>query len=89
MYVLLNEFKLACKTRLCLAEDNIKSPLFCVMQQTIEFRATSVRPRIVVVAVNVVKLPPLFHCVLQQHCFLVLYAVTIVGLKLLVSVLFG
>ena len=77
------------KKNRCFAKDNIKSVLFGVFEQTVKFWSAAVRAGIVVVAVNVVKFPPLFHSILQQHRFLILYAVAVVGFKLLVSIFFG
>ena len=52
--VLLYKLQFACKTRLRFAENNIKLALFCVGKQSVKFRTLTVRPRVIIVAVNVV-----------------------------------
>ena len=87
--VLLHKFQLAGKPGLGLTEDDVKPVQFRVFQQPVKFRAAPVGTGVVIVAVNIVEFPPLFHGVLQQHGLLVLDAVAIVGLKLFVPVLLG
>ena len=77
--ILFHQFQFTGKTWLCFAEDNIELVLFCVFQQPLKLRPPPVCTSIIIITVNLINFPPLFFCILHQHCFLILNAARIIG----------
>lgn len=67
VYVLFHQLQLPGKAGLGLAQDNVKPPLFRVLQKAVKFRSPPVCAGAVLVTVEAVKFPPLFSSVFQQH----------------------
>ena len=89
MDIFFDKFQFTGEAGLRFAQDDIKPAILRILQQSIKLRALSVGAGVIVVAVNVINVPSLFHGVLQQHGLLVLNAVAVVGFQRFISVLFG
>ena len=80
MDVLFHQLHIAGKSRLALAEDNLKLLLLGRSQHPVEIRTEAVGSRVVLIAIDRVDIPPMVDGIMGQQRLLVLDAL---GLKLL------
>ena len=72
VYVTLDKLKLASKSRLSLTQNYIEFSCLGISYHPFEFGAVTVRARIIVVAVDVVYLPPHSLGMITEHRLLIL-----------------